>query len=68
MREWGYRGSVVMMILGLALLNRGIDSGNAPMLAAGSSLMLLGISIALCLRYRGTFAESGVLPRKDQDA
>jgi hypothetical protein len=68
MRELGYRGSVVMMILGLALLNRGIDSGNAPMLAVGSSLMLLGISIALCLHYRGTFAESGALPRKDQDA
>ena len=68
MREWGYRGSVVMMILGLALLNRGISSGNAPMLAGGSSLMLLGISIALCLRYRGTFAESGALPRNDQDA
>ena len=68
MREWGYRGSVVMMILGLALLNRGIHSGNAPMLAVGSSLTLLGISIALCLHYRGTFAESGALPRKDQDA
>jgi hypothetical protein len=68
MREWGYRGSVVMMILGLAFLNRGVDSGNAPMLAVGSSLMLLGISIALCLHYRGAFAESGALPRKDQDA
>jgi len=68
MRDWGYRGSAVMVILGLALLNRGIRSGNAPMLAVGSSLTLLGISIALCLRYRGTLGESGVLPRKDQDA
>ena len=67
MREWGYRGSVVMVIFGLALLNRGIGSGNATMLAVGSSLALLGISIALCLRYRGTFAESGALPHNDQD-
>jgi hypothetical protein len=68
MREWGYRVNVIVLILGLALLNRGVGSGNAPMLGVGSSLVLLSIGSALCLRYRRIFADRGTLPREDRKA